>query len=32
MKSLSALIGAARLLGYEGKDILEMVEEIVNRS
>ncbi|KAI8637205.1 hypothetical protein BD408DRAFT_354205 [Parasitella parasitica] len=32
MKSLSALIGAARLLGYEGKDILEMVQEIVNRS
>jgi hypothetical protein len=30
MKSLSALIGAARLLGYEGKDILEMVQEIVN--
>lgn len=31
MKSLSALIGAARLLGYEGKDILEMVQEIVNK-
>lgn len=30
MKSLSALIGAARLLGYEGKDILDMVQEIVN--
>ncbi|KAG1220289.1 hypothetical protein G6F35_006815 [Rhizopus arrhizus] len=31
MKSLSALIGAAKLLGYEGKDILEMVKEIVNK-
>ncbi|KAI8890892.1 hypothetical protein K501DRAFT_205380 [Backusella circina FSU 941] len=30
MKSLRALIGAARLLGYEGKDILEMVREIVD--
>ncbi|KAI8979529.1 hypothetical protein BDF20DRAFT_819744 [Mycotypha africana] len=32
MKSLSALIGAARLLGYEPKDILEMVQEIVNKT
>lgn len=31
MKSLSALIHAAKLLGYEGKDILEMVQEIVNK-
>jgi hypothetical protein len=30
MKSLRALIGAARLLGYEGKDILVMVREIVD--
>ncbi|KAI8993130.1 hypothetical protein BDB01DRAFT_902710 [Pilobolus umbonatus] len=31
MKSLEALIGAARLMGYEGKDILEMVRDIVNK-
>ncbi|RCH80651.1 hypothetical protein CU098_002588, partial [Rhizopus stolonifer] len=31
MKSLSALIGAARLLGYESNDILEMVQEVVNK-
>ncbi|CAO3687056.1 unnamed protein product [Rhizopus stolonifer] len=31
MKSLRALIGAAKLLGYEGKDILDMVDEIVNK-
>lgn len=29
MKSLGALIGAAKLLGYEGKDIVEMVQEAV---
>ncbi|KAI9485454.1 MAG: hypothetical protein EXX96DRAFT_645401 [Benjaminiella poitrasii] len=31
MKSLSALIAAARLLGYDGQDILNMVQEIVNK-
>lgn len=32
MKSLSALIGAAKLLGYEGKDIVDMVQEAVKDS
>ncbi|KAI7902949.1 uncharacterized protein BX663DRAFT_472564 [Cokeromyces recurvatus] len=31
MKSLSALISAARLLGYDRQDILNMVQEIVNK-
>ncbi|KAG0951721.1 hypothetical protein G6F29_003378 [Rhizopus arrhizus] len=29
MKSLNELIGAAKLLGYEGKDVLSMVQEII---
>ncbi|KAI8376963.1 hypothetical protein BD560DRAFT_488383 [Blakeslea trispora] len=32
MRSLSALIGAARLLGYDRKDILDMVHEVVDKS